>query len=232
VHSVRPLVLLLSLLICLGSPGAQAADIEGQRPVMFLGDVFQFVPGAWSSYYIHDRAKNEHYRMWISTLDKEKGTKLSASWMEIEVTMEKNPPVVTRFLVEETPQGPGELLDVIVQMKGYSPFTVPRKYYEGAEKEVGQFQTAHTLKRLAQKTIRYRDRDVKVVDVEAADPKGKKVSAIVSDNVLPVGVVMVENEEIGMYLDDWGGGGKSRIEGTPMNFYLWLMMQLGDGLTK
>jgi hypothetical protein len=223
---------ILSLLICLSSPGAQAADIQGQRPVMFLSDVFQFVPGAWSSYYMHDKVKNEHYRVWISTLEKEKGAKRPASWMEIEVTMEKNPPVVTRLLVEETPRGPGELLEVIVQMKGYSPFTVPRKYYDGAEKEVGQFQTGHTVKRLAQRTFRYRDRDVKVIDVEAADAKGKKVSAIVSENVLPIGVVMAENEEIGMYLDNWGGGSESRIEGPPMNFYLWLMMQLGEGLTK
>jgi hypothetical protein len=117
-------------------------------------------------------------------------------------------------------------------MKGYSPFTVPRKYYDGAEKEVGQFQTALTVKRLAQRELRYRDRDVKIVDVEAADAKGKKVNAIVSENVLPIGVVMAENEEIGMYLENWGDGSKSRIEGTPMNFYLWLMMQIGEGLTK
>jgi hypothetical protein len=231
-RTVRLVASVLSLLICLASPGLQAAEIQGQRPVMFLGDAFQFVPGAWSSYYIHDKAKNEHYRMLISTLEKEKGAKVPASWMEIEVTMEKNPPVVTRFLAEETPQGPGELLEVIVQMKGYAPFTVPKKYYDGADKEVGQFQTAHTVKRLAQRTFRYRERDVKVIDVEAADVKGKKISAIVSENVLPIGVVMAETEEIGMYLDNWGGGSKSRIEGTPMNFYLWLMMQLGEGLTK
>jgi len=45
-------------------------------------------------------------------------------------------------------------------------------------------------------------------------------------------VVMAETDEVGMYLDNWGMQAKSRIEGTPMNFYLWLMMQIGDGLTK
>jgi hypothetical protein len=227
----RRLSLLVIILIAL--PGAApAADIQGQKPVMFIGDAFQFVPGAWTSYYVHDKQKNEHYRMWMATLEKRSQDNKPASWMEIEVVMEKNPPVVTRFLVEETPRGPGELMEVIVQMKGYSPFVVPKKYYEGTDKEVGQFQTAQTVKRVAQRVIRFAQRDLKVVEVEAVDPTGKRVAATVSESVLPIGVVMAETDDVGMYLDNWGMQAKSKIEGTPMNFYLWLMMQIGDGLTK
>jgi hypothetical protein len=43
---------------------------------------------------------------------------------------------------------------------------------------------------------------------------------------------MAESPLMGMYLSDWGGGAKSRIEGTPVNFYVWLMMQMGGALTK
>lgn len=50
--------------------------------------------------------------------------------------------------------------------------------------------------------------------------------------VAPIGVIMAESPQIGMYLSDWGGGAKSKIEGTPVNFYVWLMMQMGGALTK
>jgi len=35
-----------------------------------------------------------------------------------------------------------------------------------------------------------------------------------------------------MVLSDGGTGAKTRIEGTPVNFYVWLMMQLGGELAK
>lgn len=48
----RRLSLLVVILIAL--PGAAlAADIQGQKPVMFIGDAFRFVPGAWASHYVH-----------------------------------------------------------------------------------------------------------------------------------------------------------------------------------
>jgi len=231
IRQVTRLAVIMILLMAFSS-GAFAGDIQGQKPVMFIGDTFQFVPGAWASYVVHDRAKDEHYRMWMATLEKAPQGNKPASWMEIEVVMEKNPPVVTRFLVEETPQGPGELLEVIVQMKGYSPFTVPEKYYKEQDKEVGNFQVARTVKRVVQRTIRFAQRDLTVVEVEAIDAQGKRVAATVSESVLPIGVVLAETEEVGMYLDNWGAQAKTKITGTPMNFYLWLMMQIGDGLTK
>ncbi len=129
----------LMFMICSIAGGALAADVQGQKPVMFVGDTFQFVPGAWASYYIYDKTKNEHYVMQMATLERGKQDGKQCSWMEIEVLPESGPAVVTRMLTEETKQGPGALLDVIVQVKGYSPFTVPKKYYEGENKEVGEF---------------------------------------------------------------------------------------------
>ena len=209
-----------------------AADIQGQKPVMFVGDTFQFVPGAWASYYIHDKGKNEHYVMHMATLERVKQDGKQCSWMEIEMLPESGPSVVTRILTEETKQGPGDLLDVIVQVKGYSPFTVPKKYYEGENKEVGEFRTTQITKRIVRRTFDLSGRNITAWEVEAADDKGNISEAMVSEQVLPIGVIMAETPQAGMYLKDWGTNAKSKIDGTPMNFYLWLMMQIGAGLTE
>ena len=225
--------LLLLVIILIALPGAAlAADIQGQKPVMFIGNAFQFVPGAWSSYYVHDKEKNEHYIMHMATLERLKQDGKQCSWMEIEMLPESGPSVVTRLLVEETKQGPGDLLEVIVQVKGYSPFTVPRKYYEGENKEVGEFRTTQIAKRIARRTFDLSGRSIAAWEVEAVDDKGNMTEALVSEQVLPIGVIMAETSQAGMYLKDWGLSAKSKISGTPINFYLWLMMQIGAGLMQ
>ena len=215
-------------------PQGHTAEVQGQRPMMIVGDAFQFTPGAWSSYYVHDRAKKEYYRMYIATLERLTRDGKPCSWMEVGVTPEKDPSVVTRFLVEETPKGPGEMLDVIVQVKGYAPFTVPESFYkgEGEDRDVGNFQGAAIAKRIARRVIPLGGRNVNAWDVEAVDAKGSTLGVLVSEEVAPIGVIMAESPLMGMYLSDWGGGAKSRIEGTPVNFYVWLMMQMGGALTK
>jgi hypothetical protein len=214
------------------APQVQAAEVEGQRPMMIVGDAFQFMPGAWSSYYVHDRAKKEYYRMYIATLERLTRNGKPCSWMEVGVTPEKDPPVVTRFLVEETRDGPGEILDVIVQVQGYSPFAVPESFYRGEEKDVGNFKGTSVAKRLARRVIPIGGRSVNAWDVEAVDDRGEALAALVSEDVAPIGVIMAESPLIGMYLSDWGAGARSKIEGTPVNFYVWLMMQMGGALTK
>jgi len=163
-----------------------AADIQGQKPVMFVGDTFQFVPGAWASYYIHDKGKNEHYIMHMATLERLKQDAKQCSWMEIEMLPESGPSVVTRLLVEETKQGPGDLLEVIVQVKGYSPFTVPRKYYEGENKEVGEFRPTQIAKRIVRRTVDLSGRSIVAWEVEAVDDKGNKTEALVTEQILPI----------------------------------------------
>ena len=49
--------------------------------------------------------------------------------MEVDIRMEGQPRVVTRFLAEETDSGPGELKKVIVYVEGHTPFNVPKKYF-------------------------------------------------------------------------------------------------------
>jgi len=152
--------------------------------------------------------------------------------MEVGVTPEKDPPVVTRLLVEETKTGPGEILEVIVQVRGYDPFTVPESFYKGEDKEVGDFKGAAVARRIDRRVVFVGGRSVTAWDVEAVDAKGAVMAALVSEEVAPIGVVLAESPDVDMVLSDWGTGAKSRITGTPVNFYVWLMMQMGGALTK
>jgi hypothetical protein len=183
---------------------------------------------------MHDRAKKEYYRLYIATLERLNRDGKPCSWMEVGVTPEKDPSVVTRFLVEETPKGPGELLDVIVQVQGYAPFTVPESFYkgEGEDKDVGNFEGAAVARRINRRAIPLGGRTVQAWEVEAVDAKGEPMEALVSEEVAPVGVILAESATLGMYLSDSGSGAKSKIEGKPVNFYVWLMMQMGGALSK
>ena len=236
-HQHRALIILVSVAVaavCLALSHGHAAEIKGQRPMMIMGDTFRFTPGAWAVYFIHDREKKEYFKMYIATLERLNCEGKACSWMEVGITPEKDPAVVTRFLVEETRNGPGEVLDVIVQVQGYSPFTVPKSFYQGqaSDKEVGNFQGAAVANRIARRIIAIGGRTVNAWDVEAIDAKGGAMDALVSEEVAPIGVIMAESPMFGMYLSDWGGGAKSKMEGTPVNFYVWLMMQMGGALTK
>jgi hypothetical protein len=236
-HPHRALIIFVTVVIAfarLAIAQGHAAEIKGQRPMMIVGDTFQFTPGAWANYFIHDREKNEYYKMYIATLDRLTCEGKGCSWMEVGVTPEKDPAVVTRFLVEETRSGPGEILDVVVQVQGYSPFIVPKSFYKGetTDKDVGNFQGAAVAKRIAKRMIPVSGRTVSAWDVEAVDAGGGAMNALISEEVAPIGVIMAENPLMGMYLADWGTGAKSKIEGPPVNFYWWLMMQMGGALTK
>jgi hypothetical protein len=225
-------LLLMFLAACLPAGEVMGVGIEGQRPMMVIGDVFHFTPGSWAVYHIYDRVKNERYRMYISVLDKTTRSDRPCSWMEVEVTPEGGSPIASRFLVEETKEGPGELFDVVVQVKGYSPFTVPKQLYEGKEREIGQFQGSYVAKRVARKTVTLNNKTISVWEVEATDKKSRKIKALVSEETPPLGIVTAETEKTDIYLDSWGTDARSRISGTPINFYLWLVMQLGRGLVK
>jgi hypothetical protein len=225
------IICILMLMVLISCPTILSAEeIKGQKPMMLIGETFQFVQGSWGRYFIHDRQNNEYYQMSIAILEKERRDSKDCSWMEVEIISENNPPVVTKFLAEETKEGPGDLKEVIVQVKGYSPFIVPGSFYEGKDKEVGDFKTAHMAKRIEKNLINYKNKALNVWKVEAQDPKGKTIDALISEEVPPIGVVMVESPELGMYLDDWGINAKSKIEGTPLNFYIWLIHQTFEGM--
>jgi len=210
---------------------AQKENIPGQRSFPVLQDGFKFIPGTWTTYDIFDKTKNESYRMKIAALTKETVAGKSCSWLEIEVEMKDSPPIVTSILAEETPNGPGRIEKAIVQVKGMSPFTIPRKYLEGQDQQVGEFTPAHIVKKLDSRKITHAGKTIDTLAVEAENDKGEIVKAIVSLQILPIALYEAETSDLKMTAADWGTGAKTRIEGTPIPFFFWIIEQVANGLT-
>jgi hypothetical protein len=223
----------IALLLYLAPAFLSAAEpVPGQKTLLIVGDSFQFVSGSWADYRVTDKAKQETYRIKISILDRTVQKQKPLAWMEIEVEPPKDPLVVTKMLVEETKEGPGEMQDVIVQVRGYSAFRVPKKYYQGKEqdRQVKPVQPARAVKRLEKRSLVRNGRTLQVIDMEAEDAQGRPLKAIVSEELPPIGVCEAENDEVRMELLDWGDGARTAVTGRPMNFFLWIMQQIGKAM--
>ena len=230
---------LLTFLLCLAafctSP-VWSADSNmpesGQSSMVVVDGYFKFHPGAWALYKIHDLKKNKRSTMFISTLEREERDGIPAIWMEIAITPEGEGRVVTRVLMEETPKGPGKPLEVIVQPNGMDPFTVPDSFLEEGEKNAQQPRTIKPQDGSAKTiTLKTSKRKLKAIKVEAEDEKGNPVKAIVCEYIPPLGLVRAETKDMTMKLKSFGKKAKTKIKGEPMNFYLWLTMQIGKGLS-
>jgi hypothetical protein len=228
---MRKSLLLLMCAFCAGTAGG-AEKIPGQKPLIIIGDKFQFITGSWATYQILDKAKNETYRMHIAVLERDKKQRPLSSWMEIGVESKGNPAVVTRFLAEETAQGPGKMFKVIVQVAGYSPFNVPKKYFQGKNAEVAPTVPAQILKRLEKRAFKAGSRQVEGWEVEAEDAKGARTRGVVSEEVAPIGVLEAESNDVKMTLEDFGMDARTRITGTPLPFSLWILEQIAKEMGK
>jgi hypothetical protein len=207
-------------------------NIPGQKALPILQDGFHFTPGTWTSYAILDKVKNETSTMTIATLNKETIQGKLYSWLEIGIEMKDTPPVVTSVLVEETGQGPGRIEKAVVQVQGMSPFNVPRKYLEGQDQAVGEFQPAHIIRKLETRKVTLAGKTIDVLGVEAENDKGEKLTAQISLQILPIVIYEADTTDIKMTALDFGGGAVTRIEGVPLPFALWLIETVANGLTK
>jgi hypothetical protein len=225
-----PVVLLAALALGLPLPAQDA--IPRQASMLVIKDTFSFVPGTWAEYTIFDKEKNESYRMYIAALKRETVGGKSGIWLEIEAEMKDSPLIVTDIFAEETKDGPGKIFKAVIQVKGMSPFTVPQKYLEGEDRQVGSFETAQIVKRLEQKKIVHNGRTIDTLIVEAQDKEGRKTAATISLQIPPIAVFAAETDDVRMTINDWGAGAKTRIEGEPIGFTFWLLEQIANGLTK
>lgn len=227
---VVPAILLASLT---AASALSAQDsIPKQASVIVLKDTFQFVPGTWAEYTVFDKEKNEPYRFYIAALKRETVGGQSGIWLEIEAEMKDSPLVITDIFAEETKDGPGKIFKAVIQVKGMSPFIVPKKYLEGEDQAVGTFEAVQIIKRLEQKTIVHKGRTINTLLVEAQDNEGKKTTATVSVQIPPIAIYAAETDAVRMTLNDWGVGAGTRIEGEPIGFTFWLLEQIVNGLVK
>ena len=222
--------------ICLASsaapPNSPSPDpTANQRQLIIVQGQFQWIEGSWARYDVTDKIKNERYRLTFAVLERKLVKRSPYRWLELEAVLEREPRVVTRFLAEETSDGPGKLEEVIVQMEGLKAFRVPRKYLNPEKgKTANPVVPAAVLKRLAERQIDIAGRRVRVIDVEASDSKGHPLTALVSLEVPPIGVVSAENDDVSMTLTDFGNQASTRITGPVLNFYLWIMERIADAL--
>jgi hypothetical protein len=230
----RRLFVLPALLLALAgfAAGQSPQKIPGQAPMLLIEGTFKFTPGTWAVYDVLDKEKNEPFLMSISILDRETYKGKNGIWMEIEVKMKDTPVVVTDALVEENLEVPGEVLRAIVQVEGVSPFKVPAKYLKGDGQEVGRFEPAKIVKRLEQKKITYKGRTVSTLVVEAENSAGQKVAATVSLDIPPIALYAAETEEMRLTLNDWGTGAKTKLQGEPVSFTMWLIEMIGKEIGK
>ena len=213
-------------------PLAAQDPIPKQAPLVVLEGSFAFVPGTWATYNVLDKGKNETSRLTIAALKRETVGGRPGIWLEIEAEMKDVPAVVTDLFAEETKDGPGKIYKAVIQVKGMSPFIVPKKYLEGEDQTVGAYQPAQIVKRLEQKKLVIKGRTIDSLQVEAQDKDGRMTKATVSVQVPPLALVTAETDDLKMTLDDWGEGAVSRISGIPIGFTLWLMEQIAEGMIK
>ncbi|MCJ7681742.1 MAG: hypothetical protein MUP70_13510, partial [Candidatus Aminicenantes bacterium] len=204
-------------------------DIPGQRPMVIIADTFQFIPGTWADYTIFDKEKNETFRFYFAVLEKQMVKGTPCWWIEIEVEAVDTPVVVTRILAEETKNGPGELKKAIIQVAGFSPFSVPSSFLRGEDAEVGQIQQAHIIRRFEERTITHKGKTVNAYIAEVEDDEGRKMSATVRLELPPIALYSCEDETIRMTINDWGSEAGSKVEGLPIPFFLWIVEQVAAG---
>jgi len=230
---MKKTVAIFAMVVCCAVFSFAAQDqMPRQRPMPVIKDTFSFVPGSWADYNLFDKKEKETIRMYIATLEKEIVKGVPYSWLEIEVETKDTPVVVTKVLAEETKDGPGKIMKAIVHVAGYSPFNVPKKYLEGPDQQVGQFDTAQILKRLEQKTIVHKGRSISAMTVEAEDSKGGKTEATISVQILPIAIYQAETDDMRMTLTDFGSGAKSKITEAPISFTMWIFETIMKGLSE
>jgi len=219
---------LIALLAIAGSVFAAAPEkdpMEGQQPIPMMGDSFQFQSNTWARYQFQpaDQPRSE---LVFSILDEVRKRRGNAWWMEIEIISKETEDVVTRVLLPETEDGPGDALKAIVQIEGYRPFEVPRKYLKPNPKketeQVGEFATFTPKGKPKAKQFTCNGRTINGTSVEALDAEGRTVKVDLSPEVPPLGIVGVYGEGITMELLDWGSDASTKIEGKPVGLWRWI----------
>lgn len=228
----RPFTSILAAVafVVTGAAPVAGQEVKGQRPVILVGDAFQFNEGSWATYTLHDKKDDSYYSMTMSILESVRRGKQECAWMEVEIETAKEL-VVTRFLTEKTKTGPGDLFEVIVYVHGLQPFSIPKSMLKDTNKQVPPMQVARVARRVEQRQMAIDGESLNVWAVEGTDPQGGAMSAMVSVDVAPIGVLMADTRDISMYLEAWGGGAKTRIKGKPRGFMTWLLGLIGQGMS-
>ena len=204
----------------------QKDPMQGQKPMPMVAGEFRFVPGAWGMYKLKSADDPQEYKMYFAILDEVKQRKGKAYWMEIEVYTNDQPAVVTRVLVPDTGEGPGDALKAYVQLTGYRPFEVPGKYLKPDPKKkqegVGQFVKYDLAGQPEENEIEWQGRKLKATTVDATDAQGQPTTVTISTEAPPLCIVKMDSPQAQMELLDWGTGAQTKIVGKPVGLWRWV----------
>ena len=224
----RATLRVLAGLVCVSSAWAapEQDPMAGQQPIPMMAGEFQFRSGTWARYLFKpsDQPSSE---LEFSILDQVKQRRGTAWWMEIDITSQETDDVVTRVLLPETDTGPGDAVKAIVQIKGYRPFEVPRKYLRPSPKkadanQVGDFTVYTPTGDPIAKQFTCNGRTINGMTVKALDPEGRPITIDVSPDVPPLGIVAIHSPDVTMDLLDWGDNAKTKISGKPVGLWRWV----------
>jgi len=231
---------LFGLCLCSRVWAAPTPDpMSGQQAIPMMEDEFQFIPGTWALYKLIPKEGPES-QMRFSVLEEVKQRRGRAFWIEIEIVSSTNPTVVTRVLLPETDNGPGDAQKAYVQIEGYRPFEVPRKYMKSNPKKkqqgVGEFTTFESIGEPEDDTIEWKGKTYSISVVSALDQNGNPVTVATSKDIPPLGILLVDSVDMKMELIDWGTDAETRIVGKPVGLWRWIfglvVNAVADGETE
>lgn len=204
--------------------GPEAA--QPQTPIPMMGSEFRFVPGTWGRYAVTDTREGQDYTMRVSVLDAVPQRGVTAYWFEIEILSTQHPDVITRLLVPDTGQGPGDAQKAYVQVAGFPPFEVPRRQLRADRNkdrgQTGPFLPYELKERPEEKTVEWKGRTIKTTTVQAVRPNAQPVTIVVSTGAPPLCLVECNTPDVRMELLDWGTGATTKITEKPTGMWRWI----------
>ncbi len=222
-----------------GLADAGAPPRPSHAPPIIVGDVFQYVEGAWAEYDVLDKTDDSAYVLRMAILGQEQVRRTWFSrrrpyrWLEIDVQMPDEPRVVINYLGRETSDGPGEPREVILQIEGFDdPLRLGRMWLRGSDEEMVDTDYEWTRQEVDEEIITHGDRSFTAWRVQAEADDGTIVEAVVSEELPPFGLYFVETNEQRMHLRDWGLGARSTITGQPVGMTRWIARQVREGVPE
>jgi hypothetical protein len=221
--AVSSAVIIAAFFLSLAGP--LCANNSGENPAIPVPEGgFEFLQGAWSSYRMKSLSDGREFEFKVSVLEPGSYRRREGRWLEIKISSEQQPAVLTRILAEETGSGPGEILQAVVQVEGMDAFTVPAAFLRG--KEEPRFKTFDASLETEEDSITWEGKELDVIRTEGEDEDGNPFKIILSPDAPPLSVVYFESADIIMSLLDWGPGAETEISGRVRGFFSWLISRI------
>ncbi len=228
--------IILSSLLQAGVVRAGEPPLPSHPPPIIVGDVFQFIEGAWAEYEVLDKSDNSTFLLRMAILGQEQARPSMFSrsrthrWLELDVKIPDEPRAIINLLVEETPDGPGDPNEMILQIEGFSdPIRLGRRWMRGSDEPVLDTEYEWVRQDVGEEVITHGDRSFTAWRVQTEAEDGTTVEAVVSEELPPFGLYYVETNEQRMSLRDWGLGARSTITGQPIGLARWVVRQIRAG---